>query len=304
MAETARDRLVRMLSILAYVERHGATPFADLAAHFGVPVGRIREDVSTLWFAADTDPGWTPVEFSAVDFEEGVAALVRNDVLTQVRLSPREAVALVGALQTMDSAGALPDAGRTMLDKLRGALSEPVIVLGEDDGVDESVRDALAEAARRYRCVELVYVDAQDRRSTRVVEPHRIVVIDGHAYLECWCRRAEDYRTLRLDRIDSARVLADAVTKPPTDTAGFQMSASFTGTVRLARAGRWALEDIPGARVEDSGDDVTVTFGVVDPEWVAGRLLAIAPHLREIQPRRLADAVRREAVAVRAAHAR
>ncbi|BDZ61014.1 protein PafC [Demequina sediminis] len=297
MAEQATDRLVRMLGILTYVERHGDTPFTELAEHFGVTVDQVRADIDALWLASEPGDSWYPIDFSADAFDADVAALVRNDGVSQVRLSPREAVALVGALSTMGAAGALPEAGTQVLAKLREALAEPVIVLG-DDAVDGRVRDALVDAIARYRQAEVAYVDALDRRTSRTVDPHRLVLIDGHAYLECYCRRAEDYRVLRLDRIEDVTVLDGAVEHPPTDSAGFTLTPAFTATVRIARAGRWALEDMPGVRIEDAEDDVIATFDVADDAWVAGRLLTVAPHLRSVSPRRLVDALHRQATAV------
>ncbi|WP_062464623.1 helix-turn-helix transcriptional regulator [Demequina soli] len=297
MAEQARDRLVLMLGILTYVERHGDTPFSDLAEHFGVSVDQVRADINALWLASEPGDSWSPIDFSADAYDSDVAALVRNDGVSQVRLSPREAVALVGALSTMGAAGALPEAGTQALDKLRTALSEPVTVIG-DDHVAPELREALLSAISRYRQARLDYTDAQDRRTTRIVDPHRLVVIDGHAYLECFCRRAEDYRVLRLERMASVEVLDGAVEHPPTDSAGFSLTPAFSATVRVARAGRFALEDMPGVRIEDAEEDVIATFDVADAAWVAGRLLSVAPHLREIQPNRLVDALHRQARSV------
>ncbi|WP_062529287.1 helix-turn-helix transcriptional regulator [Demequina rhizosphaerae] len=297
MAEQATDRLVRMLGILTYVERNGDTPFAELAEHFGVTVEQVRADLNALWVASEPGDSWFPIDFSADAYDADIAALVRNDGVSQVRLSPREAVALVGALSTMGAAGALPEAGTQVLDKLRDALQEPVTVLG-DDHVQPEIREPLLEAMRRYRLAEVEYVDAQDRRTTRVVDPHRLVVIDGHAYLECFCRRAEDYRVLRLDRIASVAVLGAAVEHPPTDTAGFTLTPAFRATVRIARSGRYALEDMPGVTIEDAEEDVIATFDVADAAFVAGRLLSVAPHLREVTPNRLVDELHRQARSV------
>ncbi|WP_062520466.1 helix-turn-helix transcriptional regulator [Demequina silvatica] len=297
MAEQATDRLVRMLGILTYVERNGDTPFAELAEHFGVSVDQVRKDIDALWVASEPGDSWSPIDFSADDFDADVAALVRNDGVSQVRLSPREAVALVGALSTMGAAGALPEAGTQVLAKLRDALAEPVTVLG-DDQVAPEIREALLEAIARYRLAEVEYVDAQDRRTTRTVDPHRLVVIDGHGYLECFCRRAQDYRVLRLDRIASVTVLDGAVEHPPTDTAGFTLTPAFRATVRIARTGRYALEDIPGVEIEDADEDVIATFDVADAAFVAGRLLAVAPHLRSVTPPRLVAELHRQAQSV------
>lgn len=299
MAETSRDRLVRLLGIVTYLDHHGATPFAELADHFGVTSAQIRKDVSTLWTSGL--PGYMHgdlLDFDADAFDQDVASLLDGQGVSQVRLSSREAVALVASLSTLSASGVAPAVVDAVLDKLREALAEPVIVLADGDAADTTVSDALLEALRRYRRVELTYVDALDRRTTREVDPHRLVVIDGLGYLECFCRRADDYRTLRLDRIEAVEVLDAAVSTPPGDTAGFSLTPAFKATVRLGRAGRWALEDIPGLVVEDAEDDVIATFDAVDAEWVAGRLLAVAPHLRSVEPFQLRGALHRQAEAV------
>lgn len=303
MAETSRDRLVRLLGIVTYLEHHGATPFAELAEHFGVTPGQIRQDVSTLWTSGL--PGYMHddlLDFDADQFDLDVAALIDGQGVTQVRLSSREAVALVASLSTLAASGVAPAVVDGVLAKLREALAEPVIVIADGESADAAVSGPLMEALRRYRRVELTYVDALDRRTTREVDPHRLVVIDGLSYLECFCRRADDYRTLRLDRIEAVEVLDTAVSTPPSDTAGFSLTPAFRATVRLGRAGRWALEDIPSLRVEDAEDDVVATFDAIDAEWVAGRLLAIAPHLRTVEPAQLRGALHRQAQAVLDAH--
>lgn len=302
MAETARDRLVRMLGIVTYLDTHGDVPFTELAEHFGVTVTQIRRDILTLWTSGL--PGYMPddlLDFDAIAFDADIASLTQGHGVTQVRLSTREAVALVGSLSTVASAGVASAFVEGILAKLKDALSEPVIVLPGDAPADPAVHDSLVDAIRRARRARVTYVDALDRRTVREVDPHRIVVIDGHAYLECYCRRAQDYRTLRLDRMAQVEVLSQPTEHPPTDTAGFRLQATVDATVRLSRAGRLALEDIQGVTFEDAEEEVVARFGVTDLEWVAGRLLSIAPHLREVQPPSLARAVREQARAVASA---
>jgi predicted DNA-binding transcriptional regulator YafY len=55
--------------------------------------------------------------------------------------------------------------------------------------------------------------------------------------------------------------------------------------------------------INEAGEDVEATFGVADAMWVAGRLLAVSPHLRAVEPKDLRDAVARQARAVLAAQA-
>jgi proteasome accessory factor C len=150
--------------------------------------------------------------------------------------------------------------------------------------------------------VELDYIDAGDHRTARSVEPHRIVTIDGAPYLECWCRRAGDYRTLRIDRIVSAEVTDEDAPTPASGSEGFSLTKEYDATVRLKRGGRWALEAIPGVVIADDGELVTATAGVTNESWVAGRLLSIAPALISIEPEQLRREVARQARSVLAAH--
>ena len=70
------------------------------------------------------------------------------------------------------------------------------------------VRDAL----ERQRALHLhYYVPTRDERTERTVDPMRLLLVDGHWYLEAWCRRAEGVRLFRLDRVDDVAVLDEPV---------------------------------------------------------------------------------------------
>ncbi len=158
--------------------------------------------------------------------------------------------------------------------------------------VTEAIRAGIAGST----AVAVTYVDAQDRRTERVIEPHRLVTVDGVGYVECFCRRAGDYRTLRLDRIEVAAGTDSPVTAKPRAASGFSLEPAYSATVRVGRAGRWAFEDLPGARLTPDADGIVATFGVANPDVVVARLLAVAPDLRSVEPESLraslADAAR------------
>jgi proteasome accessory factor C len=306
VAETSRDRLVRMLGMVAYLEAHGATPIAVLAEHFGVSPAKATQELWTLGMSGV--PPYLPDEYIDFDFDaldNGLAVLRDAQGVTQVRLSGQEAVALTGALATLIAAGTAPSGADRLLERIGQAFGAvaPVTVLAGGESVDSTVRDSLTSAIGAEQAVRVVYVDAQDRRTERVIEPHRLVAIDGVGYVECWCRKAEDYRTLRLSRFEAAQALEDPVVHPPTTERGFTLDPQFHASVELERAARWAFEDIAGVEIEDNGDTATVRFGVSDPAWVAARLLSVAPHLISVEPASLRNTLARHADAVLAAHA-
>lgn len=305
MAETARDRLVRLLGMIAYLEAHGSTSFSVLADHFGVTKARIERD---LWALTTSGiPPYLPdecIEFDFDQLDEGVATLIASQGASQVRLSGREAVALIGALATLIGAGTAPAGSQEVLDRLRDAYGggEPVRVLDGSPEADAGVTATLERGIGAGRAVSLDYTDAQDRRTVRVVEPHRLVAIDGVGYVECFCLKADDYRTLRLGRIASAALTDVMVTHPPSEERGFQLAPQFEAEVTVHRGARWAFEDLAGVDIEDHGDTVSARFGVADVDWAAGRLLAVAPHIVAIEPEPLRRAVAAHAEAVTSAH--
>lgn len=302
MAEHARPRLTRLLGIVTYLEDHGSTPFADLADHFGVTVDQIRADVNTLWMSGL--PGQMPddlIDFDFDDFSQDIASITNTQGARQIRLSPREGIAVIAALSEIVATGSAPRAASSALEKLTAALGEePLTVIGVAQPDAEVVRVLMTAVASRH-AVQLDYVDAGDRRTERTIEPHRVVTIDGLSYVECYCRRAADYRTLRVDRIAHASATEIPIETPASDSEGFSLAATFQSELRLDRAGRWAVEDIPGVVIEDDGEALVVLVGVVDVGWTAARLISVAPLLHSVEPDALRDALARHAHAVLAA---
>ncbi|WP_084078275.1 YafY family protein [Demequina sp. NBRC 110057] len=303
MADKTLGRLTRLLGIVHYLENHGATPFDELADQFGVSERQIRADVELLWVSGLPGHQFDDlIDFDGYLFDQGIADLTNSQGVSQVSFSPREAAALIGALSALSATGAAPAAAASVLEKLRGAVDGVGVEVAGGSAVAPGVRETLEDGIRSGTAVRLDYVDAQDHRTERTIEPHRLVVIDGAAYIECWCRRAGDHRTLRVDRIATATPTDSPVGHAPVDGHGFSLAQRYEATVTLGRAARWAVEDLPGVRIEAADDDAVVaTFGVANPAWTAGRLLAIAPHLRAVEPAELRAELAQRARAVRAA---
>ena len=102
----------------------------------------------------------------------------------------------------MHSALAKLEAGRrpaapTETDAVRVVPADPAPALG-------LVRQALDETRRiwiRY------YTASRDAVTERTVDPLRLLVTDGHSYLEAYCHLAGAIRHFRVDRIEEVRLL-------------------------------------------------------------------------------------------------
>jgi predicted DNA-binding transcriptional regulator YafY len=65
--------------------------------------------------------------------------------------------------------------------------------------------DDLRHAIRRRRVLEIRYLSLSERRSTRRARPLGLTIFDANWLLTVWCESAEDFRHLRIDRIESVR---------------------------------------------------------------------------------------------------
>src|SRR6188768_590031 len=165
-----------MLGIVSYLEANGDTSFETLAAQFNVSNEEIQRDVATLWVSGL--PGYMPddlIDFDGDLFDQGIARLTAGQGVRQVRLSAREAVALIGALSSFLASGAAPAAAESAVHKLQKALGGDAVRSSAPAKLPPAVVDALREAVVTRKVAELEYVDAKDQLTTRVVEPHRLV---------------------------------------------------------------------------------------------------------------------------------
>src|SRR5690606_11349301 len=149
-----------------------------------------------------------------------------------------------------------------------------------------------------------------DRITTRVLDPLRVVVVGGHGYLEAWCRTAGQVRRFRADRIDALRMLAEPAAPPPQarprpiERGIFQPDAALPlVTLRVGRSARWIAEYYPCEQVDDSGPDWVVSLRVTDLDWARRLVLRLGPEVTVLAPVELAEAVRAEAAAALEAYA-
>ncbi|KQS97241.1 helix-turn-helix transcriptional regulator [Cellulomonas sp. Leaf395] len=312
MAERASDRLLRMLGMITYLDRHEGVPVEAIAEQFGVSTRQVMDDIDTLWVTGT--PGYYPhdlIDFDAASYEQGVVRLTESRGMTRpLRLGAREAVALVAALRAVEAA--LGDAMdperaevlRSALAKLTAATGDAAAAVDVQLSVDAApdVAAAIATALRHGRRLHLRYVNASDVTTERDVDPLRLVTDDERSYLLAWCRLVDGERLFRVDRVLSAEVL-DADAEDHQVRAGAEVfSPGAEGelvTLHLSSRARWVAETIPVDAVRNLDDgSFEVDVRVVQHAWLRHLVLQVADDVLEIRPARIAQEV---AAAARAA---
>lgn len=310
MTTAAKDQVQRLLALVPYLRARDGIAIEQVAADFGVSPGQIGNDLHVLWFCGL--PGAVSGDLIDVDMDaldgEGVVRLGNADYLGRpLRLDVHEALALIVALRTLHEVcgpGERDAIDRALL-KLESAAGDAMSRAEQVDvqieAPDRAVSDAVNESLRAGKRLRIAYyVPARDETTEREVDPMRLVVAEGRSYLEAWCRRVEDVRMFRLDRIAQIEVLAAAAEPPPQArsrdlSAGlFQPSPTdLLATVELDPSARWVAEYYPCESVTELGSGrMRVTLRVSDPAWLRRLVLRLGGAARLVSPAEDAAAIR------------
>lgn len=307
-ASGAKDQVARLLSLVPFLHSHGQVRLDEAARTLQVSPAQLIKDLKVLLMCGL--PGGYPDDLIDVDLDalegpeaDGVIRVSNADYLARpLRLTPTEATAIIVALRALRSGSR--DETREVVDRALAKL-ERAAAEGGASRIDPGPADAdlalltarLQRAAEDRRQVRLrYYVPSRDELSDRVVDPRGVVLHRGEAYLDAWCHSAEAPRLFRLDRVESAEVLASAIStpaEPPRDLADgiFAAAENVTRvTLHLAAPARWIVEYYPVEGVRTLLDDtLEVELQVADPRWLTRLLLRLAPHAQVVRPAELAE---------------
>jgi proteasome accessory factor C len=310
------EQLPRLLALVPYLVKRPGVPFATAAADFGITEDRLRKDLNLLWLCGL--PGHYPGDLIEIEFEGDTITLSDpQGVDRPLRLTVDEALAIIVALRTLAETPGLTDP-----EPVTRALAKVEAAAGTAAGAADLVEVALEgegtvlpvvrAALERKKALRLLYWTAGRGETTdRVVDPVRLVVVEGQSYLEAWCRRAEGMRVFHLGRVQDATVL-DEDAAPPPDVPSrdlsqglFQPSAEDTVvTLSLEPAAAWVADFYPCDAVEDLGDGrQVVTLRTRGTAWVRRLALSLGSNGRVLSPGSLADQVREDARTALAAYA-
>ena len=302
------EELPRLLALVPYLLARPGVSFAVASADFGITEERLRKDLNLLWLCGL--PGHYPGDLIEIEFEGDTITLSDpQGVDRPLRLTVDEALAIIVGLRTLAETSGLTDPEPVLralakVEAAAGTAAGPadlVEVALEGEG---TVLPVVREALERGRALRLVYWTAGRGETTeRVVDPVRLVVVEGQSYLEAWCRRAEGVRLFHLGRVQEVAVL-DEPAAPPADLPSrdlsqglFQPSHEDTVvTVALEPAAAWVADFYPCDRVEDLGDGrLVVTLRTRGTAWVRRLALSLGANGRVLSPASLAEQVREDA---------
>ncbi|MFI6772551.1 helix-turn-helix transcriptional regulator [Nocardia sp. NPDC050412] len=241
MTETA----ARLLQLLALLQTRREWTGPELAERLGVTVRTVRRDIERLRELE------YPVYASLGSI--GGYRLEAGTALPPLLLDDEEAVAItlglrnaaLGAVEGIDESSAralvklqqvLPARLRRRVEAVRSAT---VSLAGPAAGpmVDPETLVVLAAACRDRERTRFRYRDKGDTETRRLTEPHSLVSAGRRWYLVAWDIDRTDWRTFRVDRIDSPRPIGtrSAPRQLPTEDAAAFVTRSLARSRPLRR---------------------------------------------------------------------
>ncbi|WP_189152601.1 helix-turn-helix transcriptional regulator [Lentzea pudingi] len=307
----SNERLPRLLALVPYLLNRPAITVKEAAADFGITPKQLRKDLELLWMCGL--PGYGPGDLIDLSFEgETITVSFDAGLDRPLRLTAAEAASLLVALRALaDTPGVVDtDAVQRALAKIEAAVGKAqpagmVVGLGGfERGETAEIRAAVQDAVKRERAVRIrYYSQSHDAMSDRVVDPMRLLLVEGRGYLEGWCRAALGVRLFRLDRIDEVRVLDEPSSPPPhaqpTDTSEglfHPRDDQKVAVLLLEPDAHWVAEYYPvdhSAELSDGRTRVLMRYD--DPSWMVRLLLGLGGDVHVEKPEELAAEVVRQA---------
>jgi proteasome accessory factor C len=303
MAErsTAEDQLSRILDLLPRAARDGGVRLSELAATLGTEQRSVLRDLQEVYTRAFYHPAGSGEDVQILIEAEQVEVWTTGEFRRPVRLNAREALALGLGLRVLAADSPAPARAElvTLAERLEERLSSespeailPHIAVDSGAADPEGIRSLLTAAARERRRCRISYLKpAATEPEVREVDPYVLLVADGKWYAVGHCRRSDDVRVFRVDRVVEAAPLEETFEVPDGFDAGMYVSDGrvyraeddVEVTVRYsARIARWIEEQGPVDRLEDGS--VTVRYRVADPQWVVRHVLQHAPDAEVLGP--------------------
>ena len=203
-------------AVVRSLRRNGTATVDDLAKEVGASRRTVLRDIGAL-----RDQGFV------IHSESGRGGGVQLDpqsVQTTARLSVAEVFALLISVAAMRATRSLPcsglaDSGLAKIEKalprekvrdLRRFLNclhvgrlSPQQDISDMTSMDPTLLPAFESAFLRRLHLRFQYRDANDRKTSREVEPQAMLILPPLWYLVAWDPAREDFRHFRMDRIGS-----------------------------------------------------------------------------------------------------
>ena len=278
------DRLFQIVYLLL---EKGTITAPELARALEVSVRTIYRDVEALSIAG--------VPVYASQGKNGGVSLLPNYSFDKALLSDDEQNQILFAIQSLKATDQPVDA---LLSKLGGLFQKENANWIEVDfsrwglgKTDTKKFELLKTALIERRALEIVYCSSSGETNRRVILPVKLIFKDKSWYLQAYCRKAEDYRVFKVNRIVELALLDERFgslpDEPPPLEQDYMTQPSYQRMLlRFSPAIAFRIYDeFDRSNVEQQPDgSLLVTAYFPQDGWVVGYLHSFGTDVTILEP--------------------
>lgn len=284
------NRLFEIVYLLLDKKRMTAN---ELAEHFEVSKRTILRDIETLTTAG------IPIYTS--QGKGGGVSILDNYVFNKAAISDEEQNQILFALQSMASTQHIDV--NNVLSKLSSLFDKTDTSWIEVDfsrwgniEPDKERFEKLKRAILKKQAISFTYPSSYGEITDRTVYPLKLVFKSKAWYLQAYCLRKHDYRTFKISRMLSVKIMVENFidkhfSPPPIDTSDASSSALIHLEMRFSSYVAYRIYDEFDMKNVVKNDDgsFSVTIDLPDDYWLYGFLLSVGTAVQVIKPQSVKD---------------
>ena len=283
------NRLIEIITIL--MNKRNVTA-SELAERFNVSTRTIYRDIDVL--SGSGVPIYTSQGVG------GGISIMEDYSINRTLLSEQDKDSILVALQTLQSTK-YPEAD-SVVEKIgsifKGNAGEWIKIdfspWGSNPNSNNRFLD-IKSAILQSRRIMIDYINAQNVKSTRLIEPLQLQFKFQAWYLYGYCLTRQDYRTFRISRIKNVKLtdtlfdrnqihLADGGDITHINTAP-EKPMIFVKLLFTEEALHKIYDDFDIEMIKDNGDGTySVEVYYPDEEWVYSYILSFGTYVKVIEP--------------------
>jgi predicted DNA-binding transcriptional regulator YafY len=290
-------KLNRLLEITTILLNRKTITASELAERFEVSVRTIYRDVEVLSASG--------VPVYSLQGKNGGISLIEDYTVSRAAFTDSEKDSILVALQTLQSTK-YPQAA-SVLEKLGGIFNKEG---GDWISVDFSPWGANPNAYNKFndiryailscKIIKIDYINAQNIRTAREIEPLRLIFKSQAWYLYGWCLSKKDFRLFRLSRIKKTELtdksfernrLRIPPQKPPVNEPENQL---IHLVLQFSEEALYRLcDDYDDDYIIHNPDgSYTIALDIPEDEWVYGYIMSFGASVRVLEPEHIKQIIR------------
>ena len=265
-------RLARLLTMLPWLQSQGPVHISEVARVFNISIKEVLADLALLTFVGPEQAGGGLVD---IQYEDDIVKVVDPQGLkSALSLNMFERISLLMGLRILQDLELANPATFSALEKLENVEASELSV----SKINQTINRCLGEK-RRLKIQYLSF--GASKATTRVVEPHQIVVKSSTLYLQAWCRASNGWRDFRIDRILKATALNEFFEERQSEKSLNQFGRELE--IDLTTNALWVLGQYAVEATQTNADSLKITMPVFSAVWLFQFLVSTVTSIQSVQ---------------------